>query len=43
VEPPRLCLPCASFELAGSVKEILIIPDNSRDKKVLIGTTLSPK
>jgi hypothetical protein len=31
-----------SFEPAEGVKEILIDPDNSGDKKVRIGTTLSP-
>jgi hypothetical protein len=32
-----------TFEPAKGIKEILIDPDNSGDKKARIGTTLSPK
>ncbi|XP_066385522.1 uncharacterized protein [Miscanthus floridulus] len=32
-----------SFEPAENVKEVLVDPDNSADKTVRIGTTLSPK
>ncbi|XP_066354692.1 uncharacterized protein [Miscanthus floridulus] len=32
-----------SFEPAENIKEVLIDPDNSIDKMVRIGTTLSPK
>ncbi|XP_025791672.1 uncharacterized protein LOC112872850 [Panicum hallii] len=32
-----------SFEPAEGVKEVLVDPENSTDKKVRVGTTLSPK
>ena len=32
-----------SFEPVENVKEVLVDPDNSTDKTVCIGTTLSPK
>ena len=32
-----------SFEPAENIKEVLVDPDNSTNKTVRIGTTLSPK